>query len=51
MAYRCKIAQSSVAKMRAGVLVPQQPDRVAALAAALEMPVGDLKAILSLPDD
>jgi hypothetical protein len=51
MAFRCKIAESTVAKMRAGYLVPRQRDRVADLAAALEMPVGDLMAIAGLPED
>ncbi|GAA1027614.1 hypothetical protein GCM10009557_09680 [Virgisporangium ochraceum] len=51
MARRCYLAESTVAKMRAGYLVPRQRRRVVDLAAALEMPVGDLMAIAGLPDD
>jgi hypothetical protein len=51
MAFRCKLAESTVAKMRAGYMVPRQRDRVVDLAAALEMPVGDLMAIVGMPED
>ncbi|WP_328475481.1 helix-turn-helix transcriptional regulator [Actinoplanes sp. NBC_00393] len=51
MARRCGLALSTVAKMRAGYLVPEQPDRLASLAAALEMPVGDLMAVAGLHTD
>ncbi|GAA2501066.1 helix-turn-helix domain-containing protein [Winogradskya humida] len=51
MARRCYLAESSVAKMRAGYLVPRRPDHLAALAAALDLSVGDLRAIAGLPED
>lgn len=51
MAHRCEVSESTVARMRAGYLVPRQRRRLAAVAAALEMPVGDLRAIAGLPDD
>jgi hypothetical protein len=50
MARRCQLAESTVAKMRAGYLVPQREGMVG-LAAALEMPVGDLLAVAGLPQD
>ncbi|GIF17302.1 DNA-binding Xre family transcriptional regulator [Actinoplanes tereljensis] len=51
MARRCGLAQSTVAKIRAGRLVPQRADHLADIAAAFEMPVGDLRAIAGLPED
>ena len=51
VAFRCKLAESTVAKMRAGYMVPRQRDRVVDLAAVLEMPVGDLMAIVGMPED
>ncbi|MEU4693905.1 helix-turn-helix transcriptional regulator [Actinoplanes sp. NPDC023714] len=48
MARRCGLAQSTVAKLRAGRAVPP-PDRVLDLARALGMPAGDLLAIAGLP--
>ncbi|MFF5085520.1 helix-turn-helix domain-containing protein [Actinoplanes sp. NPDC000266] len=51
MAHRCRLAESTVAKMRAGRAVPRERKRIADLAAALDMPVGDLAAIVGLPED
>lgn len=51
MARRCRLAESTVAKMRSGMLVPRRRERVENLAAALGMPAGDLMAIAGLPED
>jgi Helix-turn-helix domain len=51
VAHHCGLAQSTVAKMMAGYMVPREPGLLAGLAAALTMPVGDLRAIAGLPED
>ncbi|GAA2559621.1 hypothetical protein GCM10010435_33560 [Winogradskya consettensis] len=51
VAHRCGLAQSTVAKMMAGYMVPRERGLLAGLAAALDLSVGDLRAIAGLPAD